>query len=167
VTLIEAMIAIAVLATGTAAVASMLTTVNAATKKASFQTQALDLFVAFSTQVQDAACYYLPDGTTDIDPGLAVNAGGYGAPVPGSAITLVGGWPSVGPQKLTLLYNVLAGPPPPAIPSYDILVQICEVATLDRVNSAACVFGVGGSTVRSFPLHKVCTYRADQLGRGE
>jgi type II secretory pathway pseudopilin PulG len=166
-TLIEAMVAMAVLAIGTAGVTSMLVTVDSATKKAGFQTQALDLFASFSTQVQDAACDYLPDGTTDIDPGLAINAGGYGAPVAGSSITLVGGWPTVGPQKLTLLYNVTVGPPAPAVPSFDLTVQICEVNSFDHVVGTNCVFGTNGSTVRTFPLHKVCTYRADQIGRGE
>jgi type II secretory pathway pseudopilin PulG len=172
VTLIEAMIALGALAIGTAGVASMMTNVSNATKKASFQTQALDVFAAFSTQVQDATCDVLPDGTTDADPGLAVNAGGYTAAVAGSAVTLVGAWPGLPPaQKLTVLYSVTPTPglPVGAPPAFDLTVQICEFNSHDEILAAAapCAWGLRAGWVRVFPLHKVCTFRLDQTGRGE
>jgi Tfp pilus assembly protein PilV len=171
VTLLEAVLAIALLAIGIVGVAGLLGNVSAANRKSSFHNYSLDVFTELEAQIQNAACDLSPSASsTFVDPGLT--AGGWViAPVAGSAITFVG-----------VIDATMAGSTSPVVASYNatrttfdcpgpcttpdqfqITVQVCDT-------SESKVCGpppVAGYWVRTFQLTKACTIRVDDSGRGE
>lgn len=180
--LLESVIALGVLAAGTAAVMALVTEVHRAGTKSTFHTSALDLFAAFSAQVRNAACDVSPlslgtgpNGATT-DPGIMPGAYTGVPAVPGTAITLVGDF--IGPTQLLsappmrLTYTVTESLPRSvdAAPLLEIDVTIREL-TRDAAKDALAL----SPWARNFRLAKVCTLRSDNgtacgtppCGRGE
>lgn len=182
-TLIEALVAIAVLGFGTAGIAGLITTVSGANRRLSFQRRANEVFAQFSAQVADAKCDCVGPScpgvdldrdpwldplvaNTFVDPGTAC-----GVPA-NSTITMCGDqadW--VPPQEangppLQLSFVVTDGVEDAALtgapPSFDILVRIREVRYDAGENTIA-----SAPWVREYPLKKVCNLRMEPDGRGE
>jgi Tfp pilus assembly protein PilV len=185
-TLLEAVIAIGVLAIGFLGIAALLTSVSAATRKSAFHNYALDVYTAFAAQVQNAKCDFAPSTPTaqTIDTGLLAAGAWHTAPVAASELSLVGlinaldaaaGGKSVGataPVYLAYQANLIPGdcPTPCNQPdSYFIQVSVCDAS--DPANPCAITGTAGynnqGYMVRSFELTKTCTVRLDDNGRGE
>lgn len=180
--LLESVIALGVLAAGTAAVMTLVTEVHRAGNKSNLHTTSLDLFAAFSAQVRNAACDVSPlnlgtgpaAATTDqgLMPGIYT-----GTPaLVNSAITLVGDF--TGPRQLVsappmqLRYTVTEAMPRSvdAPPLLEIDVTIREL-TGDAAKDSLAM----SPWARNFRLTKVCTLRSDNgtacgsppCGRGE
>jgi type II secretory pathway pseudopilin PulG len=180
--LLETVIALGILAIGTAAIVSLVTEVHRAGTKSTFQTAALDLFAGFSAQVRAASCDLDPlsagggvNGATT-DQGL-LPGGPYTAPAATfTGITLVGDFDNtngrqlVGAPPMRLTYVVTAVPTPQGPPILEIDVTVREI-TRNAAKDALAM----GSWIRNFRLTKVCTLRTDNdnacgnppCGRGE
>lgn len=92
-TLLEAVISLAVFATGVAALFGMINNVLDANQSLAFNNNALDLYTRISAQIRDARCEYdANDAAFPIiaDPGLNVLGAWVTAPAAGSAITALG-----------------------------------------------------------------------------
>ncbi len=178
-TLVEALVAIAVLGMGTAGIAGLITTISGANRRLAFQRRANEVFSQFAAQVADAKCDCIgpacPGVDFDRDPALDpafasafVDPGNPCALPAGSTITMCGDqadWipPVLGGPPMQLSYTVvedlaLVGAPP----SLDILVRIREIRQLAAENAVADALWV-----REYPLKKVCTLRMEVNGRGE
>src|SRR5258706_7360050 len=72
-TLVEAVLAIGVLAMGLAGISGLLAHVSTASHKSSFLNASLDAFTKISAQVQNAACDMAPGGP-QVDPRLTTGA---------------------------------------------------------------------------------------------
>lgn len=178
--LLESVIALGVLAIGTAAIVALVTEVHKAGTKSSYQTASLDLFAGFSSQVRAASCDILPANLglgvdpAATDPGLLPSGTPYtGAPpVAGTAITLVGDFtqfPDAPPMRLT--YQVSLAPISlDAPPMLEIDATVRELVRDPLKDTLAM-----GSWIRNFRLTKVCNLRTDNVtscgappcGRGE
>jgi type II secretory pathway pseudopilin PulG len=176
-TMLEALIALVVLSTGTAAIAELLGYVSKSQGTARFQGASLDLYATISAEIQDAHCDVQPDGVTEmVDPGLAPTAGAWvDAPVAGSKIVTVGQMPQFSPP-VAVRYQVsgrtrdvlqsdgtnqtLNNAPP----HVDVVVEVRQVMNVPTMDDPAIV---DGYWIRSFPIVKVCNLRTDDNGRGE
>lgn len=176
--LLETVIALGVLAVGTAAIVSLVTQVHQAGTKSNYQAASLDLFAAFSAQVKAAHCDVAPQNVgalDETDAGLI--PGTYLTPIAGSSVQLVGDFigatqiPGTPPMRLS--YEVLpAITPPDGPPLLEIDVTVREL-TGDAAKDAQAM----GPWIRNFRLVKVCTLRTDNAtgcllgnppcGRGE
>jgi Tfp pilus assembly protein PilV len=185
-TLVEAVLAVFVLAVGFAGIVSLLGSVSAAGRKSAFHNIALDVFSAFSAQVQDAYCDFNP-ADDQVDPGL--NAASWVETAQGaSSITVVGPiganfttTPVTGATSpVTLAYRSIrtqgdctgAGAVCTRPDIYTVQVHVCDLSdpnrpcTLDTTNGYGTTNGTG-YWVRAFELTKTCTIRQDRNGRGE
>lgn len=182
-TLIEALIAVAVLGIGTAGIAGLITTISGANRRLTFQRRANEVFAQFAAQVSDARCDCVgascsgADLVRDprLDPLFApayqyppTNCGAPGA----STITMCGdqeNWiPAVvgaGP-RLHLSYILTDDPGAAAIPgappSLNLRVKVREIR-YDAAENAAD----DGYWIREYPLKKACNLRLEPNGRGE
>lgn len=182
-TLIEALIAVAVLGMGTAGIAGLITTISGANRRLAFQRRANEVFSQFAAQVADARCDCVgpacPGADLDLDPALDPGfAGAFLFPgdacaLPaGSTLTICGdqaNWtPPVetsGPPLQLSYTSVLYAPPvaiPGAPPAYDLLVRVREIRNVADENLVA-----DAPWVREYPLKKVCNLRMEPTGRGE
>jgi type II secretory pathway pseudopilin PulG len=174
-TLVEALVAMTVLATGVAALFGMINRVQGANRSMAFQTNALDAFSRISAQIRDAECV-LPNNApralnqTVRDPGLAQPLDAWVvAAVPGSLITLVGDGAAnaeldryVPPLRVD--YRLRAGNVPAGgLPALEVQVRVREI-TRDPARDAQAL--EDGSWIRIFPVEKVCTSRLDDTLRG-
>lgn len=161
-TLIEALIALAALAVGSAGVVSLLTYVTQANRRAAFQNRSLEIIAELSTQIRDVHCDIRPDGTTIRDPGLAAVT--HAIPIAASGITLVGdlgGTPPIRVQYVVSDSNLAGFGGPPGI---DIDVQIREIMNDPNKDDPTVLVGYW---IRTFVVKKVCNFRLDDAGRGE
>jgi type II secretory pathway pseudopilin PulG len=177
-TLIETMVAVAVLGIGSASLFSLLSGISTTNRRAKFQSTSLDVLAAISAQIRDAACDDTPLGVQD-DPGLA-NLNTWTV-APAGSITVVGQLDAAASQFQTnfpmrVQYMVM----PPAAPavlgprSVDVRVQICEwnhpSALGGATPGAQCVPSnewIAGLYVREFVVKKVCAEREGATSRGE
>jgi prepilin-type N-terminal cleavage/methylation domain-containing protein len=176
ITLIETMIALAVLATGIAAVFGMVVHVQKANRTMVLQTRSVDVFAQLVAEIQNARCDYDPTanpplapGQVDVartDPGLVPNSPAfYSLPQPNSAITFVGitdGLPGSLPQtvpQMMIEYSV-AGDlnSPVGVPALDVTIRITEMTT--ETHRLA-------DGIRLYPMRKLCNARLDETSRGE
>lgn len=176
-TLLEAVLALAVFSTGVAALFGMISNVSNANRSSSFHRNSLDLFARLSAQIRDAQCDY--DGNTVppvfdpalTDPGLAPTAGfiGVGGPVGGSAITAVGNTTSnavyfqeyVPPMQAEYQVTLVAPTFPNEPPSLQVDVRIREI-TFDAAKDAM----IAAPWIREYPIQKACAPRYDGQPRG-
>ncbi|MFO0726906.1 MAG: prepilin-type N-terminal cleavage/methylation domain-containing protein [Myxococcota bacterium] len=170
-TLIEAMIAMVVIAVGTAAVTELLRQVSQANRRMNFQTTAVDVFTAVATQIQDATCDVPPGaaapGALTTDPGLwdaISNAGTWRtAAVAGSVINRLGDLSAVMPLPIQVQIRQNGAPAlgngPPA---YDFEIEVREL-----MHDAAKDAATEGYWIRTYPVKKVCNLRLEDIGRGE
>lgn len=175
-TLVETMVAVAVLGIGSASLFSLLSGISTTNRRAKFQGASIDVLGLFSAQLRDAACDDTPGGPQD-DPGLA--ALGWSG-VPTGSITVAGDLDAATSlvqtnYPLRVQYEVTVNPPPALGPrSLDVRVQICEY-NHPSVSGAAtpegqCQPGVEwtpGLYVREFVVKKVCAERDGETSRGE
>ena len=180
-TLVEALIAIAVLGFGTAGIAGLITTVSNANRRLAFQRRANEVFSQFAAQVADARCDCVgpncPGVDLSQDPALApAFAGAFITPgmpcviPPGSTITMCGDQDTWTPPveaaglPMQLSYTSVLDPAalPGSPPSYDMLVRIREIRPNAAENAVADALWV-----REYPLKKLCTLRMEPNGRGE
>lgn len=178
-TLVETLVAVAVLGLGSASLFSLLTGISTTNRRAKFHSTSIDVLGAFSAQLRDAACDDTPLGVRD-DAGLAVLGNWIGAPAPGGSITAVGNLDDVasGMQTnypLRVQYWVDLSPAVALGPrSLDVRVQICEYNHPSVLGAATaegqCTPGVEwvpGLYVREFVVKKVCAERDGDTSRGE
>jgi type II secretory pathway pseudopilin PulG len=182
VTLLEAVLAVALLGIGIVGIAGLLGNVSAANRKGAFQNYALDVFTEMEAQIQNAACDVSPSAaSTYTDPGLTAGGGVWVvAPVAGSGITMVGPLTITGAvggandtaviasYQATLMPNLVNGCPVPCTQpdEYQITLQICDSSNPDLARPCGPP-PVNGYWVRTFQLTKTCTIRLDDSGRGE
>lgn len=175
-TLVETLVAVAVLGIGSASLFSLLSGISTTNRRAKFQGASIDVLGIFSAQVRDAACDDTPAGVRD-DAGL-VAAGWITAPT--GSITAVGDLDAAasGVQTnypLRVQYEVTPVAAPAMGPrSLDIRVQICEYShpsvTGAATAEARCQPGVvwtPGLYTREFVVKKVCAERDGETSRGE
>jgi prepilin-type N-terminal cleavage/methylation domain-containing protein len=191
-TLLEAVIALAVLAAGVAVVFGLAVHVTNANRTLEFQTQSLDAFNAVAAQIKNAQCDYNPlappgPGAVDVattDPGLTafnvwIDPGGWtgannNAPA-GSSITFIGrsngvappsaGFPALPATVPQMQIDYMVVPdnnPAVEIPALDVQVRIREIT-----NDAATDALTSGIYVRVYPVRKTCNPRLDESRRGE
>jgi type II secretory pathway component PulJ len=174
-TLMEALMAMTVLATGVAALFGMINRVQGANRSIAFQSDALDAFSRIAAQLRDAECVLPNDlppnlANTVRDPGLdPVNGTWIAAPAAGSLITFVGD-ADTNPQlarympPLRVDYRLRASAVPVnALPALEAEVRVREI-TRDPVRDDPAV--ENGHWIRIFPVQKVCTPRLDDTLRG-
>lgn len=182
-TLIEALIAVAVLGMGTAGIAGLITTISGANRRLAFQRRANEVFAQFAAQVADAKCDCIgpacPGADLDWDPALdpafasAFLFPGDPCALPaGTTITMCGDqatWlppiETAGPPmqlSFTSVQYAPLAPIPGAPPAFDLLVRIREIRNTVEENTA-----VNAPWVREYPLKKVCNLRLEPTGRGE
>lgn len=181
-TLLEAILALAVFGTGVAALFGMITSVSDANRSMSFQNNSLDLFTRISAQVRDAQCDYDANALAFVfdpammDPGLTVLGGwqGAGGGVAGSVITAVGddtNNPDLAEYvpKMRADYRVLDITPPaaPGAPPSPLLLMV-EVRIRELMNDPAKDAPAleSGPWIRNYPVQKLCAPRYDGLPRG-
>lgn len=181
-TLIEALIAVVVLALGTAAIAELLKYTSDAHRTMSFQTASIDLYARLAAEIQDAHCDVDDVDFTviNIDPGLTQGDGvfvgdaPFGAAVPpaGSKIQSAGIFREYTPD-LSVRYQatwvpaidanvdgLLDGPP-----GYNIDVEVRQITGDATQDNPATL---DGYWIRNYPISKVCNIRLeDTNGRGE
>lgn len=180
-TLIEAMVAVAVLGIGTAAAAGLIQMVAKAKQQMAFQRRATEMYQLFTAQLEDASCDVditgaamgAIDGALTAPPGF-LNAGCGPAPCGGcpaaSTVTTCGDMMTFAPI-VNVSWQVDAGPiGGPAVnaapPEYHLTLRVRAV-TNDPVKDAAASTG---THVRNFPVNKICNIRTDAdplLRRGE
>ncbi len=188
--LIEAVIAMGIMAAGFVAIFSMINRVQGANRSMGFQQQAIEAYNAIAAQIRDAQCDFdgnvpspapLVPATTD--PGLAavVGAGWIHASPPNSSIIHVGltdgtnpNLPrTIPPMRVSYQVNLEAppvpgptsGPLPGAIgPAFDIQVLVREI-TGDPARDNPAV--TAGFWIRNFPMKKTCNPRFGATRRGE
>lgn len=180
-TLLEAVVALLVMATALAGIFGMINHVEGANRSLSFQNTALDVFARVSAQIRDARCDYdatvvpvaLNPATTDagLMAGMGAWFGAAGAE-PSSLIDLTGNSannPALAgiTPEIQVDYMVTQEPPPdPSAPlsfRFDVRIrQIMRNAAQDDPNLT------DGHWIRVFPVQKVCNARGDILdARGE
>lgn len=177
VTLIETMIAAAVLGIGSASLFQVLTGVGYSNRRAQFQSSSLDALGSLSAQLRDAPCDDTPAGPRD-DPGLATL--GVWIHEPTGALTAVGTLNAEdaivqSSFPIRVQYQVLAGPALAEGPrSLDVRVQVCEhshPAVVSATDAGSrCDPGVewtAGLYVREFMVKKICAERETETSRGE
>jgi prepilin-type N-terminal cleavage/methylation domain-containing protein len=170
ITLIETMIALAVLAVGIAAVFGMVVHVSRANRTMLLQTRSVDAFAQISAEIQNAKCDYDPTAAplvpgsvdpTRTDPGLIPSAPAW-ISVPTGSITFVGRTdgtllPATVPV-MQIDYMVTGdATAAPGVPALDIQVRIQEVNPTGQL----------GDGIRIYPLRKLCNARLDETSRGE
>lgn len=178
-TLVETLVAVAVLGLGSASLFSLLTGISTTNRRAKFHSTSIDILGAFNAQLRDAACDDTPLGVRD-DAGLAVLNTWIGVPTPGGSITAVGDLDAAGSlmqtnYPLRVQYWVELSPAVALGPrSLDVRVQICEYNHPSVVAAATaagqCAPGVAwesGLYVREFVVKKVCAERDGDTSRGE
>ena len=161
ITLIETMIALAVLAIGIAAVFGMVVHVSKANRTMLLQTRSGDAFAQLAAEIQNAKCDFNPDvgalaGAVDpgIDPTLSPFTG------PTGSITYVGttdgtSLPATIPIMQISYTAQLDGAAP--VPAIDFEITIQELNPDGQL----------GNGVRVYPLRKLCNARLDETSRGE
>lgn len=177
VTLIEAMVATAVLGIGSASLFQLLAGVGLSNRRAQFQSSSLDALGTLSAQIRDAACDDTPAGPRD-DAGLAVLDTWISEPT--GAMTAVGTLNTANAAvrssfPIRMQYQVNASDALADGPrSFDIRVQACEYshpAVLGAPDPAGrCEPGVDWTPtlyVREFTVKKVCAERETETSRGE
>lgn len=177
-TLVEAVVALLILATGLAALFGMITRVNQANESMALQTLALDAFRRITAQIQDARCDVVAQNTTVgaptsvVDPGLNVPLMAWiAAPVPNSDIIFLGDG-NTNPElanktprvridyRRTAIAQGVAGVPPTI--TFDVRVrELRGDAALDAVALE------NGYWIRIYPVQKLCNVRLDDTARGE
>ncbi len=177
-TLLEAIISLAVFATGVAALFGMITDVGEANRSLAFQNNSLDLFTRISAQIREAQCDYdanVPAYALDpalMDPGLSNLGAWIPAPVPGSAITAFGAQVSA-PMRdyvpaMAADYRVLNATPPVgtgAQPPPTLLIEVrirewMNDPVKDDTNLTAAPW------IRNYPVQKLCAPRYGLQPRG-
>jgi hypothetical protein len=182
-TLLEAVLALAVFSTGVVALFGMINNVSSANRSSSFHRNSLDLFSRLSSQIRDAQCHFDGNGTppyivdyvppytvlSAADPGLdpALGWRGTAGPVVGSAITAVGNAQTnaaifagyVPPMEADYLVTDVTVPGDP--PTLRIDVRIREI-TNDPMKDGSPT----GPWVREYPIQKTCAPRYDGMPRG-
>ncbi len=177
VTLIEAMVAVAVLGVGSASIFQVLAGVGLSNRRAQFQSSSLDALGTISAQLRDAPCDDTPIGPRD-DAGLSVLDTWIHEPA--GAMTGVGDL-NLGTAAaqtsfpIRVQYLVTPGPALPNAPrSFDVRVQVCEhshPAVISAVEEERrCEPGLDWASslyVREFIVKKVCAERETDTSRGE
>ncbi|MCA9548646.1 MAG: hypothetical protein KC933_01340 [Myxococcales bacterium] len=176
-TLMEALIAVVVMATAMVGIFGMINHVQGANRTLDFQNAALDAFARVAAQIRDAQCDFparVPAFTpATTDPGL-VNFGLWqgvpGGPVANSAITFVGDAASnpalaeyVPPIAVDYVVNLAPPPGPLAPPTLRVDVRVRQIMNDAAKDNPALT---DGYWIRMFPVEKVCAARQDQFGRG-
>ncbi|MBI4818526.1 MAG: hypothetical protein HY791_19825 [Deltaproteobacteria bacterium] len=183
-TVVESLIAMAVLAVGTAAVAELVRSIMRANERAAFQTRSLEIYQRVASQVRVATCDIYPNAVGDLPTSLSSDdgfldpaaqapnwRGDAAGPIPGSAITHIGLFDDTGrPNAVNPSYGVDYQYAPDATGSlraFDLLIRIREItpeSTADNFNAT------GGSLtnryIRTYPVKKVCNYRSIDSTRG-
>ncbi|MBI2374652.1 MAG: prepilin-type N-terminal cleavage/methylation domain-containing protein [Deltaproteobacteria bacterium] len=172
-TLIESLIAMAVLAVGTAAIAELVRSITRANERAAFQTRSLEIYQRVASQVRSATCNVFPGNGAPIaasaDPGLftVAGAGWQTAAVGGSVITHIGAFDdsdfpvTAGKPRYVVEYRVTSDTA--GVDAYDVLIRIREVS----VESSADDLDVFNNLyIRTYPTKKVCTLRSTASSRG-
>lgn len=177
-TLLEAIIALAVFATGVAALFGMITDVGDANRSLAFQNNSLDLFSRISAQIREAQCDYDANVglyTLDpalMDPGLSDINNWVPAPVAGSAITAFGAQVSPAMRDyvpaMAADYRVLNATPPVGTgaqppPTLLIEVRIREIMNDPVKDNPALTMA---PWIRNYPVQKLCAPRYGIQSRG-
>lgn len=180
-TLLEAVFAVLVLATGVAALMGMIINVENANRSMALQHASLDVFARISAQIRDAECDFVTGqgltlATTDPSflPGGLPNFGANGqwitAPgVTGSSITLVGDG-TTNPEladyvpPIRVAYQVQLENNPAATPAFQVNVQVRQIMDDPQQD---LLTNTAGYWVRMYPVQKLCNARGDATQRGE
>ncbi len=163
--------ALAVLATGIAAVFGMAINVSNANRTMVFQTRSLDAFARLSAQIENAQCDFDPTAPALLttDPGLGTTGTwiDYSTRPGGTTIDAIG-TTGVDPTldatvpQMHIEYRVTLDSGTANFPALDVEVRIREVThdpTLDALTT--------GYYVRNYPVRKLCNPRLDATKRGE
>jgi hypothetical protein len=184
-TLVEALVAIAVLGVGTAAVTNLVTSISEGKRKLAFQTSALELFNRINSELQASTCLVYPGAvgptalSTDpaflvpVDtwvPALGVNPSPIGAPgtvafPAGAAHTrTLGDFFNVTPPvrvEYQLRPAPAGGPNTPV--AYDVIVRVREIRRNAAEDNADVM---SAHYIRTWPLRKACMWRTTADSRG-
>jgi hypothetical protein len=171
--LLEALVAIAVLGAGTAAISGLLTVIANANERMAFQRRADQVFKRVAAEIEDATCR-CPDAAcavTILDPGIDPAVHGAAHTLPGGACPHAAGtsvvetcgdvldW--VPPMHVSIVSTLHGTVLPGAPPSYDVEVRVREI----RRNAAEDA-ATGGYWIRDYPISKTCSFTVDDTARG-
>lgn len=186
--LVEALVAIAVLGVGTAAVTNLVTSISEGKRKLAFQTSALELFNRLNSEIQASTCLVYPGNNTPtalsadpaflvpIDtwvPALGVNPSPIAAPgtvafpVGAAHTRTLGDFFNVTPP-LRVEYQLRPAPVPvPALPNnpfaYDVIVRVREIRRNAAEDNADVM---SAHYIRTWPIRKACMARTTADSRG-
>jgi type II secretory pathway pseudopilin PulG len=169
-TLVEALVAVAVLGVGTAAVTELVGSISNARRKLSFQTSALDRFNRLNAEIQASTCVVFPGAAgptaASADAALMVPAATWqNAPV-GAHVQTVGDMFDVTPP-VRVEYQLALVPPNPALTNdsfaFDVTVRVREL-TRDAATDGANI--TSAHYIKTWPIRKACPWRATADTRG-
>lgn len=172
--LVEALVAVAVLGVGTAAVTNLMSSISAARRKMAFQTTSLELFNRLNSEIQASTCLVFPGqlvpDLTSADPAFLVPVGTWRDTPVGAHVRTIGNFTNVVPQ-LRVEYQIPVAPAALAAGpltnnqavAFDIVVRIREI-THDAAQDAADVMST--HYIRSWPTRKTCMSRLTADTRG-
>ncbi len=174
-TLVEALVAIAVLGMGTAAVTNLITSISGARRKMAFQTSSLELFNRLNSEIQASTCLVYPGSnaptvaSTDAALFAVATAATWQSVPIGAHVVTVGDFLEMVPP-MRVEYRVDLAPllaingVPDAQPrAYDVVVRVREI-TRDAARDAQDV--MSGHHIRTWPIRKSCALRGTADGRG-
>lgn len=164
-TLLEAMVAVMVLAVGLVGLFGLIEGVQDAHRRSQFDAIALDAFAQLSAQIADAQCDFPASapgtlGLATVDPGLAPTGGawiGFPNPVLGSTVVATGDLVDTS-VRTRIEYRVLDATLPGAAPKLDIDVRIRQLLG-DGATGPDDPNLEDGYWIRVYPLEKVCVPR--------
>lgn len=167
--LLECVIALGVLFTGSAAVVAVLGNVSQTSKQIRFHALALSMFGQLSSEVGAATCNVGPGQNAPTaltaDPGLLVVANQWQTtPVANSNIQTIGAFNNLSPRiVIDYRLNPTVGAPVNSPPSFDVQVRIRQV-----MNDAAkdSLDALNTHWIKTFPVKKTCAFRSQLQSRG-
>jgi prepilin-type N-terminal cleavage/methylation domain-containing protein len=173
--LVEVLVALCILAIGTATASTLATRIVQSNEQVNFQAASYEVFNRVAAEVQRATCQIHPGQVAptaaSADPGLLVPPAAWIAvPVAGSGIRTIGDWEQGGTTEATgmpmkIEYQVTPDPPAGVGQMYgfDVLVRIREFrdnAAQDNLNANTTTW------IRTWPIRKNCVVRTEPASRG-
>jgi len=167
-TLIEALVAIAVLGVGTASVTSVISAINGARRQISFQTSSLELFNRLDSEIQSSTCLVFQDllapDASSADPAFLVPRRAWQITPPvGSRLRTLGDFRDAVPAvRVEYQLDDVAAAGPNRPPALDILVRVREI----RGTAEDLLDIQSAHYIRTWPIRKACTFRSASESRG-